>query len=143
MEPQTGLSASEPNQRLERLLEVTRSLSVSLNLETFLDALISAAAELTGCEVASILELDEDGEQLHFVALPWFHRELLKMVKVPLETSLAGWVFQNSRPVIVPDITIETRHFKGADQAAKFVTRSLMAVPIMLSWGDARRAGSG
>ncbi len=131
MEPQTSLSASNPNQRIEQLLEVTRSLSVSLNLETFLDALISAAAELTGCEVASILELDEEGGQLHFTALPWFHRELLKLVKVPLEASLAGWVFQNSRPVSVPDISKEIRHFKGADQTAKFATRSLMAVPIM------------
>lgn len=131
MDPQTGLSASEPNTRLERLLDVTRSLSVSLNLETFLDELISAAAELTGCEVASILELDDDGEQLSFTALPWFHRELLKLVKVPLDSSVAGWVFKNSRPVIVNDISTEARHFKGADQAAKFTTRSLMAVPII------------
>jgi signal transduction histidine kinase len=131
MDPQTGLSASEPNQRFERLLDVTRSLSVSLNLDTFLDELISAAAELTGCEVASILELDEDGGQLCFAALPWFHRELLKLVKVPLESSVAGWVFKNSRPVIANDITTEARHFKGADQAAKFATRSLMAVPII------------
>jgi signal transduction histidine kinase len=131
MDPQTGLSASEPNTRLERLLDVTRSLSVSLNLETFLDELISAAAELTGCEVASILELDDDGEQLSFTALPWFHRELLKLVKVPLDSSVAGWVFKNSRPVIVNDISTEARHFKGADQAAKFTTRSLMAIPII------------
>jgi signal transduction histidine kinase len=133
METQTGLSVSEPNQHLERLLEVTRSLSASLNLETFLDALISAAAELTGCEVASILELDEGGEHLRFAALPWFHRDLLKMVKVPLQTSLAGWVFKNGQPVIVPDVAAEPRHFKGADQAAKFVTRSLMAVPIIFA----------
>ena len=53
------------------------------------------------------------------------------MVKVPLKPAWQDGSFRNSRPVIVPDITAETRHFKGADQAAKFVTRSLMAVPIM------------
>ncbi|HEX7620237.1 MAG TPA: ATP-binding protein [Anaerolineales bacterium] len=131
MDSQTGSSVSEPKHHIDRLLEVTRSLSASLNLETYLDALISAAAELTGCEVASILELDEGGEYLHFAALPWFHRDLLKMVKVPLQTSLAGWVFQNGQPAIIPDVAADPRHFKGADQAAKFVTHSLMAVPII------------
>jgi signal transduction histidine kinase len=120
-----------PRQRLERLLEISRTLSVSLDLEPFLHSLISAAVELTGCEAASILELDEGGEQLHYLALPWFHRDPLKMVKVPLLTSVAGWVFQNGKPAVVPDVAAEPRHFKGADQATGFVTRSLMAVPII------------
>ena len=96
-----------------------------------MDTLISAATELTASEVASILEMDDGGEQLQFTAAPWFHRDLLKGIKIPLQNSLAGWVFQNGQPVIVPDVSIESRHFKGADQAARFATRSLMAVPII------------
>jgi signal transduction histidine kinase len=125
------LPVDEPDQCLDRLVEVVRSLGASPNLETFLDALISAAMELTGCEVASILELDEGGGQLRFAASPWFHRDLLKGIKVPMQNSLAGWVFQNGQPLIVVDVTAEPRHFKGADQAAKFATRSLMAIPII------------
>jgi signal transduction histidine kinase len=75
--------------------------------------------------------LEEGQDQLHFLALPWFHRDLLKTVKVPLETSVAGWVIQNEKSAVVPDVTAEPRHFKGADKAAGFVTRSLMAVPII------------
>jgi signal transduction histidine kinase len=122
---------NKPDQRLNRLLEVIRLLSTSPNLETFLDMLIAAATELTGCEVASILELDEGGEQMQFTAAPWFHRDLLKGIKVPLENSLAGWVFQNGQPLIIPDVTADPRHYKGPDQAAMFTTRSLMAVPII------------
>ncbi len=131
MDSRIVLPFSEPQQRLDRLLEVIHLLSSSLNLETFLDTLISAASELTGCEVASILELDEGGKQLRFTATPWFHRDLLKGIKVPLETSLAGLALQNGQPVVAPDISTESRHFKGADQAAKFATRSLMAVPMI------------
>lgn len=131
MDSRIVLPVSEPGQRLDRLLEVIRLLGTSLNLETFLDTLISTASELTGCEVASILELDEGGKQLRFTATPWFHRDLLKGIKVPLETSLAGFALQNGQPVVAPDVSAESRHFKGADQAARFATRSLMAVPII------------
>jgi signal transduction histidine kinase len=131
MNSDTGLSVNELNQHQERLLEIIRSLSTLQEKGPFLDSLISAAAELTGCEVASILELDEDGKQLHFTSLPWFHRDLLKDIKVPLQTSVAGWVFRNSQLLIVPDVAAEPRHFKNPDQAAKFATRSLMAVPII------------
>jgi len=167
MDSETVSSANERIQRLERLLEISRSLSASpsagtgtpssraesgapspraetgapspraetgttsLDLEPFLDSLISAASELTSCEAASILELDEDGEQLHFLALPWFHRDTLKTVKVPVLNSVAGWVLQNGKPALVPDVAAEPRHFKGADQVTDFVTRSLLAIPII------------
>jgi signal transduction histidine kinase len=131
MDSQIVLPVNEPDLHLDRLLEVIRLLGTSSNLETFLDTLISAAVELTGCEVASILEVDEDGDQLRFTAAPWFHRDLLKGVKVPLNNSLAGWVFQNGQALVIADVTKDPRHFKGVDLAARFTTRSMMAVPII------------
>ena len=130
MEAETTLSSGERAHRMERLIEISRTLSTSLDLEPFLGSLIAAASELTGCETASILELEASGEQLHFLALPWFHDELLKQLKVPVLTSVAGWVVENGQAAVVPDVNAEPLHFKGADQAANFVTRSLMAVPI-------------
>jgi len=84
------MPTNERIQRLERLLEISRNLSASLELEPFLQSVIAVASELTGSEVASILELEEGVEQLCFVALPWFHREALKSAKVPLDSSIAG-----------------------------------------------------
>jgi len=130
MHAETTLSSGERTRRMERLIEISRTLSASLDLEPFLNLLITAASELTGCETASILELEEDGEQLQFLALPWFHHDLLQPVKVPVQTSVAGWVLEHGQPAVVPDVNAEPLHFKGADQATNFVTRSLMAVPI-------------
>ena len=130
MNAETTLSSGEHSHQMERLIEISRTLSTSLDLEPFLSSLIAAASELTGCETASILELEEDGEQLHFLALPWFHEELLKPLKVPVLASVAGWVLENGQAAVIPDVNAEPLHFKGADQATNFVTRSLMAVPI-------------
>jgi signal transduction histidine kinase len=130
MDSEVTLSSTRNSQRMERLLELSRSLSASFELEPFLDSLIAVAGELIGCETASILEPEKDGEHLQFLALPWFHRELLKPVKVPVHTSIAGWVLENGKPAVIPDAATEPRHYKGADKAADFITHSLMAVPI-------------
>jgi GAF domain-containing protein len=130
MNPDAMPASQERTQRLERLVEISRNLSTSLDLEPFLHSLIAATSELTNCETASILELDEDEEHLRFLALPWFHRESLRSVKVPLHNSAAGWVFESGEAIIVPDVSADPRHFKGADLVSAFVTRSLMAVPI-------------
>ena len=125
------MTTDEHTQHLERLVALSRTLSASLDLEPFLHTLISAACELTGCEVASILEMDENGKQLRFLALPWFHRDALEQIQVPLDGSIAGWAFLNAKPLIVPDVSKEKRHFKQVDLAAEFNTRSVLAVPII------------
>ncbi len=118
-------------QNLERLLEISRTACTSPELEPFLHALISTAAEMTGSEAASILVLEDGGETMTFRALPWFHRDALIPVKIPVQKSAAGWVVLNAKPLIIQDASQEARHFKGADQAAQFVTRSLLVVPII------------
>lgn len=120
----------EPTHLLERLLETSLALSASLDVETLLGTILSAASTLTGCEVASILELEDGGKEMRFLAMPWFHREALKALKVPVQNSVAGWVALNGKPVSVSEMDREERHFKGADQAAEFTTRSLLAAPI-------------
>ncbi len=46
------------SQLLARLLEVTRALSTMVDLETYLRTILSAAAELTESETASLMEYD-------------------------------------------------------------------------------------
>ena len=44
---------------LARLLEVTRNLSTLVDLDAYLQSILSAATELTGSETASLMEYDE------------------------------------------------------------------------------------
>jgi signal transduction histidine kinase len=118
-------------QRLERMLELSRTLSLSAEIEPFLQSLIAAASELTSSEVASVLEIEDTGSELHFLAVPWFHRDALEPIRVPVRGSVAGMAFQNGKPAVVNDVTLASFHFKGADHATDFQTRSVLAVPII------------
>ena len=118
--------------RFERLLEVTRVLGTTLELEPLLQTVISAAIELTDSEAASILEFDESSETLRFLSAPWYHQDVLRTIKVPVDGSAAGWVYRNVKPLHIPDTKSDPRHFSAVDFAAAFETRSLLAVPLLV-----------
>ena len=129
------MHAMATNERVdypERLLEVVRGVTTAPDLETFLQTIISEATELTNSELSSILEYDEVAGELHFLAMQWFERDLLRPVVVPLEGSAAGWVFRKAQPLIIQDVRADQRHFKVVDLMTNHNTHSLVAVPLIL-----------
>ena len=126
------MAANERIDHLERLLEVVRGLTTAPDLESFLQTVINEATELTDSELSSILEYDETAEELRFLAMHWFQRDLLRPVGVPLEGSAAGWVYRRGQPLIIQDVKVDQRHFKVVDRVTKHVTHSLVAVPLLV-----------
>ncbi len=116
--------------KLERLPAVIREFGSASNTEELLQRLTTAAIDLTGSASASILEFDEGSNSLRFVAVPWFWHQLLKDISVPLDKSIAGWVFANNKLQIVQNVKKDPRHYKEVDQLTNFTTSSLLAVPM-------------
>jgi signal transduction histidine kinase len=126
------MATNERIDHLERLLEVVRGLTTAPDLETFLQTIISEATELTNSELSSILEYDETAEELRFLAMQWFERDLLRPMGVPLEGSAAGWVYRRGQPLIIQDVKKDQRHFNLVDRMTNHQTQSLVAVPLMV-----------
>ena len=126
------MATNERIDHLERLLEVVRGLTTAPDLEAFLQTVINEATELTDSELSSILEYDETAEELRFLAMHWFQRDLLRPVGVPLDGSAAGWVYRRGQPLIIQDVRADQRHFKVVDSVTKHVTHSLVAVPLIV-----------
>ena len=124
------MPSTEQAPNLDRLLAVARELGSATAIEDLLHRLTVAASQLTNSEGASILEFDETLNSLHFVAAPWLREQPLKDIAVPLDASIAGWVFANNEPLVVQDVAGEPLHFKAVDQALDFTTISLVAVPL-------------
>jgi len=116
---------------LERLLSVTRELGSASDTEQLFQKLTAAAIELTRSASASILEFDASSNTLRFTAVPWFWHHLLKNIWVPLDESIAGWVFANKKPIVVQDVTKDPRHYKAVDRTTNFTTDTLLGVPII------------
>ena len=124
--------AVDQTKLLARLLEVTRNLSTMVDLETYLQSVLSAATELTDSETASLMEYDDAAQELRFKFVPWFHREAISSAKIPLDASAAGWIFLHVKPLVIDDVKSDSRHYGKIDDLANFTTRSLLGVPLIL-----------
>ena len=122
--------SSERASKLERLPSVIHEIGSASDTEELLQRLTTAAIDLTGSASASILEFDASSNSLRFVAVPWFWHQLLKDILVPLDKSIAGWVFANKKLQIVQDVRKDPRHYRSVDQVTNFTTFSLLAVPM-------------
>lgn len=121
---------------LMRVLEVTRQLNETLNLENQLKLIQDASTELTETEAGSIFLRDAKTNELFFLsatgaAAEGEKGERLKKILVPMDGSIAGWVVKNGKPAVVNDVKHDTRHFHQADAETEFQTRSILAVPLI------------
>jgi signal transduction histidine kinase len=119
-------------ERLERLLEISRTLSATHDLPQLLQTIISEACELTNSEVASILLFDTTSGRLRFEAAAGKHQAELREISVPLDRSVAGWIFSNARPMVIQDAEADPRIFRPIDKKLGFHTRSILGVPLVV-----------
>ena len=118
--------------RLQRVLQISQTLTGTLDLDKLLSLILAAATELTDTEAASILLLDENGSELHFMASSGQSIEKLAELKVPIEGSLAGSILTAGKPMVIQDVRQDPRHYGGVDQQIAFVSRSMLGVPLMI-----------
>ncbi len=118
--------------RLEMMLEVSRALNSTLDLDILLQSIINVATQLTDTEAASILLLDENKESLYFQAVAGEKQGQIESITVPLDGSIAGWIVKSGEPVVISTLNEEERHFSEVDRLTNFETRSMLGVPLMV-----------
>ncbi|HHH42338.1 MAG TPA: GAF domain-containing sensor histidine kinase [Chloroflexi bacterium] len=114
----------------ERLLEISRSLSATLDLTLLLDQIVEAARQLTRSQASSILLVDKRSGDLYFEAAVGPGSEAIQRVAVPLNGSVAGWVVRHGEPLVIHDAQQDPRFFAQADKVSSVTTRQLLAVPL-------------
>ena len=116
----------------EPLLKLLRNFGAETNYQKALQSIISLASELTKSEVASILKYEEADEHLHFLALSHTQYDAMQSLRVPVDTSIAGWVYQNAKTLVIQDVREDERFYSEIDQILKFQTRSILVVPLLV-----------
>jgi len=117
--------------RYDRLLELTSDLASTLDLTTLLNHIVEAARELTECEEASLLLFDPQAGHLVFKAATNKTLDQLDQITVPIENSVAGWIFSQHKPLLVADALSDPRFFQDVDILTEFQTRSILGVPLL------------
>jgi K+-sensing histidine kinase KdpD len=114
-----------------RLIEISRDLASTLDLDTLLDDIVRASADITHAEVASILLYDDTSRQLYFQVSTNIDEPTMRGFVVPIEKSIAGWVVSNRKSVRIDDAHQDLRHFSDIDETIGFSTKSLLGIPLI------------
>ena len=114
-----------------RLIEISRDLASTLDLDTLLDDIVRAAADITHAEAASILLYDDTARQLYFQVATNIDEPTMRGLIVPLDKSIAGWIVLNRKSVRIDDAIKDERIFSEVDNNIGFSTKSLLGIPLI------------
>jgi sigma-B regulation protein RsbU (phosphoserine phosphatase) len=130
--PAAGLTVTD---KLRMLLEITRKISRSLNLEEVLAQVMDTLDSLLPYDAAGIYiirrdpHLSEGGTStlvFHAEAVRGYDIEELMELRLKLGEGLIGWVAQTGEAVAVPDVGRDPRYVN-----ARKGTRSEMVAPVI------------
>lgn len=114
-----------------RLIDISRDLASTLDLDVLLNRIVRAAADITTAEAASILLYDNTARQLYFQVATNIDEPTMRGLVVPLEGSIAGWIVINRKPVRIDDVHDDARHFSDIEHTTGFPTKSILGIPLI------------
>ena len=132
-DPQTRARSSESVKKrlhLTTFNEIVKALTSSLDLKEILNTIIDKISELLQPSNWSLLLIDEETNDLKFEIVVGEGSEKIKDVRLKMGEGIAGWVAQEKKPLLVPDVAKDPRFSKKADRASKFTTKSIICVPL-------------
>ncbi len=116
--------------RLKRMVEISRVLNSTTNLDDLLSRIINEAATLTHAEAASILLLDNKTRLLYIRASSNHIPPEMANVPVAIDQSIAGAILQANKPMYIKDVRKHPRWNKDVDKVIDFQTRQILGVPM-------------
>ncbi|HEY2373006.1 MAG TPA: GAF domain-containing protein [Gaiellaceae bacterium] len=96
-----------------------------------LQATVQVARAIFKAKASSVFLLDEETDELVFEAVAGEGADTLVGQRFPSSTGVAGWVLVTRQPLVVDDLTKDTRFSREAAESTGYVPRGLMAVPLL------------
>ena len=110
--------------------DVARAVTASLELEEILGAIMEKMAGFFGPERWSMLLVSEDETYLYYVRAVGEDQASLKGLKVAMGEGVAGWVAATGNPLIVPDVSFDSKWSAFTRAHPELNIQSIACVPV-------------
>lgn len=139
----SAASSALANDAMRRLLSVARALSATDDLDQVLSVIIDAMRDLLDAERATVFEFDAPTSELfttvaHGVSSATNNGDsfgaqgsLTTGIRIPITRGIAGECARHRATINVPDAYADPRFNREVDKQTGFVTRSILAVPLV------------
>ena len=117
--------------RYQKLINISCDLASELDLNILLSKIVRAACEVSDSKEASILMYDPNKKALFFQAATNLDSRLKRGTAVPLDESIAGWIVNHQKPIIVDNPQKDKRHFDYIGKITNIECSSLLGIPLI------------
>jgi signal transduction histidine kinase len=122
---------SPDKQLVDALFRVYRFLSEVTDLHKLLNLVMEESKKVVDAEASSLMLYDKETNELYFEVAHGSKAKEIKKVRVPLGEGIAGAAARERHTIVVKDCSKDSRHYKEADRISKFITRNLIATPMI------------
>ncbi len=118
------------NQLCDKAQSISDAYSSPEELSNVLRQLLEIVLHASDIENGSLLLVDDQANELEFVAVVGESREYLINQRISMETGLVGETIRSGQPVLYSDVRSSRVWSKAIDENLNFRTQSLMCVPL-------------
>lgn len=115
---------------LEKILDVTRALGVTVDLDPLLARIAAAATDVLDCERATVFLCDHGKGELFSRIATGMEGAPIREIRFAMDKGIAGEVATTGRGVNIPDPYADPRFNPDFDRKSGFVTKSLLTLPL-------------
>jgi adenylate cyclase len=117
---------------LTRPYRLEKELSWLFDLDSKIDTVLSVSMyylnQFMDSERSSVFLFQHDNQKLTiFSSLDLEKNE----IRIPKSCGVAGWVFENRKPVVINNAYEDSRFYKEVDNMTGFFTRNLICAPLI------------
>jgi two-component system NtrC family sensor kinase len=115
---------------LTTLNKISQAITSTLDLQETLTIITDNTTRLLGVAATSVVLYDETNDDLLFAAASGEGSDFVRGMRLALGQGVVGWVAQQGQPVLVPNVSEDSRFFGNFDKESGFTTRSILCVPL-------------
>ncbi len=123
----------EINQHLKELKslnDIGQAITSTLDLHKTLTLITDHTTRLMEVAAASVILRDDDKQDIWFAASSGEGSEDVMGLRMTLGQGIAGWVADQGKALIVPDVYTDERFFSEVDEQSGFTTQAILCVPL-------------
>ena len=122
----------DTSQRIvDAFARVVQAIQDVTDVPHLLQTIMTESKVLLDAETSSLFLYDPERNDLYFDVVVGSITEEAKSIRVPLDKGIVGAAATERKTQVVNDIATDTRHFQKVDKSSGFVTRNLVACPMI------------
>jgi len=99
---------------------------------SLLQATVEVARAIFRAKASCVFLLDEEAEELVFEAVAGEGEGDLIWMRFPAGNGIAGWVLTTRQPLVVDDLSADTRWSRTQAESTGYVPTNMMSVPLLV-----------